>query len=72
MPGMDGAEMVRRIRRTRPRLKVLYVTGYINSLMDVRPLSEGEAFLEKPITVDSLREAVSLLLYGTRKKPPTG
>jgi CheY-like chemotaxis protein len=72
MPGMDGAEMVRRIRRTRPRLKVLYVTGYINSLMDVRPLWEGEAFLEKPITVDSLREAVSLVLYGTPKKPPTG
>jgi CheY-like chemotaxis protein len=71
MPHMDGAEMVRRIRTTRPDLKVLYVTGYIDTLMNTRPLWEGEAFLEKPITPDSLREAVSLLLYGTATKPPT-
>ena len=62
--------MVRQIRTTRPDLKVLYVTGHIDTLMSVRPLWEGEAFLEKPITVDSLREAVSMLLYGTPTKPP--
>jgi CheY-like chemotaxis protein len=38
MPDMNGAEMVRRIRTTRPDLKVLYVTAYIDSLMDTRPL----------------------------------
>jgi CheY-like chemotaxis protein len=70
MPDMGGAEMVRQIRATRPDLKVLYVTGNIDSLMDTRPLWEGEAFLEKPITIESLREAVSFLLYGTAKKPP--
>lgn len=69
MPEMDGAEMVRRIRTTRPDLKVLYVTGYIDMLMDVRPLAKHEAFLEKPFTSESLREAVSLLLYGSVKKP---
>ena len=71
MPGMDGAEMVRRIRTMQPDLKVLYVTGFVDSLMNVRPLWEGEAFLEKPITPESLREAVSMLLYGTATKPPT-
>jgi CheY-like chemotaxis protein len=71
MPGMHGAEMVRRIRTRRPDLKVLYVTGFPDSLMSVRPLGDGEAVLEKPITVESLREAVSLLLYGTPTKPPT-
>jgi two-component system cell cycle sensor histidine kinase/response regulator CckA len=45
-PDMDGAEMVCRIRTTRPDLKVLYVTRHIDSLMNVRPLWEGEAFLE--------------------------
>ena len=69
MPEMDGGEMVRRIRSTRPDLKVLYVTGYINMLMDARPLWEGEAFLEEPFSIDSLREAVSFLLYGTATKP---
>jgi two-component system cell cycle sensor histidine kinase/response regulator CckA len=69
MPGLDGNEMVRRIRTTRPDLKVLYVSGHISRLMDARPLWQGEAFLNKPFTNESLREAVSLLLYGTLKKP---
>jgi DNA-binding response OmpR family regulator len=66
MPGgFDGEEMVRRIRTTRPDLPVLYVTAHIDSLMDVRPLFEAEAFLEKPFTMAGLREAISLLLSGT-------
>jgi two-component system, cell cycle sensor histidine kinase and response regulator CckA len=68
MPGLGGDEMVRRIRATRPDLKVLYVTGHIDRLLDARPLWEGEAFLEKPFTPVGLREAISLLLYGTVKK----
>lgn len=65
MPVLGGDEMVRRIRSMRPDLRVLYVTGHIDGLMDTRPLWEGEAFLEKPFTAAGLREAVSLLLRGT-------
>ena len=65
MPEVSGAEMVRRIRLTRPDMPVLYVTGRIDGLMDERSLWQGEAFLEKPFTVAGLREAVSLLLYST-------
>jgi CheY-like chemotaxis protein len=68
MPGLGGDEMVRRIRATRPDLKVLYVTGHIDRLMDARPLWQGEAFLEKPFNAVGLREAISLLLHGTLKK----
>jgi len=68
MPHLGGDEMVRRIRSTRPDLKVLYVTGHIDRLMDARPLWEGEAFLEKPFSTAGLREAVSLLLDGVLKK----
>jgi CheY-like chemotaxis protein len=68
MPGLGGDEMVRRIRATRPDLKVLYVTGHIDKLMDARPLWEGEAFLEKPFNPVGLREAIALLLYGTVKE----
>jgi two-component system, cell cycle sensor histidine kinase and response regulator CckA len=70
MPNLPGEEMVRRIRLARPDLKVLYVTAHIDRLLDVRSmLWEGEAFLEKPFSADGLREAVSLLLYGTVRKP---
>ena len=68
MPKLGGDEMVRRVRATRPDLKVLYVTGHIDRLMDARPLWEGEAYLDKPFTAAGLREAVSLLLHGTLKK----
>jgi CheY-like chemotaxis protein len=69
MPGLGGDEMVRRIRATRPDLRVLYVTGHIDRLMDERPvLWEGEAFLDKPFSSAGLLEAVSLILYGTTRK----
>jgi CheY-like chemotaxis protein len=69
MPDLGGDEMARRIRATRPDLKVLYVTGHIDRLMDERPvLWDGEAFLDKPFTAQGLLEAVSLILYGTLKK----
>jgi two-component system cell cycle sensor histidine kinase/response regulator CckA len=69
MPGLDGMEMVRRIRATRPDLKVLFVTGHVDRLMETPRLWDREAFVEKPFTPGSLREAVSMLLYGTLKKP---
>lgn len=69
MPRLAGDEMVARIRSVRPDLKVLFVTGHIDRLMDARPLWEGEAFLDKPFSAAGLREAVSLLLYGTLTKP---
>ena len=69
MPELAGDEMVRRIRATTPDLRVLYVTGHVDRLMANRPiLRDGEAFLEKPFNAVGLREAVSLLLYGTLKK----
>jgi two-component system, cell cycle sensor histidine kinase and response regulator CckA len=69
MPVLGGDEMARRIRATRPDLKVLYVTGHIDRLMDARPvLWDGEAFLDKPFSSAALLEAVSLVLYGTLKK----
>jgi len=64
MPEVSGDEMVRRIRTLRPDLKVLYVTGHIDRLMDTRPLWDGEAFLDKPFSMTGLVEAVTLLLYG--------
>ncbi len=65
MPELPGEEMVRRIHATRHDLKVLYVTGNIDRLLDNRLLREGEAFLDKPFTADGLFEAVSLLLTGS-------
>ena len=65
MPEVSGEEMVRRIHTMRPNLKVLYVTGNIDRLLDARSLVwEGEAFLDKPFTAKGLLEAVAMLLTG--------
>jgi two-component system cell cycle sensor histidine kinase/response regulator CckA len=72
MPGLTGVEMASTIRTVHPDQKILYVTGQLDRLMNGRSLWEGEAFLEKPFTLSGLREAVSLLLYGTVKKPSVG
>jgi CheY-like chemotaxis protein len=70
MPELTGEEMARQLRASRPDLKVLYVTGYVDRLFNERPvLWEGEAFLEKPFTYEGLTQAVSLLLFGSLKRP---
>jgi CheY-like chemotaxis protein len=70
MPEMSGEELVQRVHASLGRLKVLYVTGNIDRLLDVRQLVwEGEAFLDKPFTAKGLLEAVSLLLSGTLTGP---
>lgn len=70
MPKLGGDALVCRIRCAHPNLKVLYLTGHIDTLMDSRPLWEDEAFLEKPFSAVGLKEAVSLLLYGTIRRKP--
>lgn len=70
MPELPGEEMVLKIRASRPGLKVLYVSGNVDRLLDTRKiLDDGEAFLDKPFTARGLLEAVSLLLYD-RLNPP--
>jgi len=70
MPNLSGDEMARQFRLRQPDLKVLYVSGYVDSLFEKRhTLWQGEAFLEKPFTSKGLLEAVSLLLYGRTDLP---
>jgi len=65
MPSLAGDEMARRFRLRQPDLKVLYVSGFVDSLFEKRQtLWQGEAFLEKPFTAKGLVQAVSLLLSG--------
>jgi two-component system cell cycle sensor histidine kinase/response regulator CckA len=71
MPGITGDELGRRVRRRDPDAKVLYFTGFADRLFgDSTSLGAHEAFLDKPVTMTGLCEAVSLLLFGrTRTRP---
>jgi len=63
MAGMDGVTVARRVARLRPGIKVLYVSGYAgasSSLDEV--IARGEAFLQKPFTLDSLTHKLREIL----------
>ena len=65
MPQMTGDELARRLRQSEPGLKVLYLTGFSDSLFKEKvTLWEDEAFLDKPCSVRGLQQAVSLLMFG--------
>ena len=70
MPTMRGDELARQLRHMDPDAKVLYFTGHSDVLFEEKvTLWANEAFVDKPFTVDGLREAVSLLLFGHTHGP---
>ena len=73
MPQMRGDELGRQLRQRDLDTKVLYFTGFSDRLFeDRKTLWEHEAFIEKPVTVKGLLEAVSLLLFGHTDGPAAG
>jgi two-component system cell cycle sensor histidine kinase/response regulator CckA len=70
MPEMTGDELARRLRQDDPRLKVLYLTGFSDSLFKEKvTLWQDEAYLDKPCSVQGLLQAVSLLAHGRFEVP---
>ncbi len=60
MPEMGGDELAERLRKLRPDLPILYVSGYaLDRMVRRRP---GDGFLSKPFTNEDLIEAASRVL----------
>ncbi|TWT46027.1 Blue-light-activated protein [Phycisphaerae bacterium RAS1] len=61
MPRMNGRDLAARVLAVRPKVKVLYITGYTDT-----PLSDdvpaGRAILCKPFTLDGLTRAIRELM----------
>jgi len=64
MPNMGGAVLTRALRAARPRLPVLYMSGY----PDRDLVGDGTAFLPKPFTPAMLATAVYELLERERRQ----
>ena len=57
MPGMDGPTMVREARKSRPDLKILFMSGYAEEQLRKSIDIENVNFLPKPFSVTDLAEA---------------
>jgi DNA-binding response OmpR family regulator len=67
MPGGSGLELALQFQRQRPRVRVLYISGYPRHLIGDGPVPEDltAALLAKPFTSAQLLERVEAMLRGT-------
>jgi DNA-binding NtrC family response regulator len=63
MPGMDGMEVLRRVREARPDIKVIIITahGTIESAVEAMKLGAAD-FIQKPFAPKEIRELVTKVL----------
>jgi two-component system cell cycle sensor histidine kinase/response regulator CckA len=55
MPGMSGGELAKRLIAFQPQVKVLYMSGYTNDLINQQGILNSDTLLlEKPFTLHSL------------------
>jgi CheY-like chemotaxis protein len=63
MPGLDGRELARAARDDRPRLKVLFISGYMDDAVLRHGIERAEVpYLEKPFAGHALAGRVRQLL----------
>jgi CheY-like chemotaxis protein len=59
MPNMSGPELVKKLKRLLPDLKIVYMSGYIEQNEDCKQLLEKESYLQKPFSRDMLLRQIS-------------
>jgi signal transduction histidine kinase len=62
MPGMNGPELVAKLRGRRPTTAILYTSGYDNELVDKKSLETTASFLPKPFSPRALLRRIDTLL----------
>jgi DNA-binding NtrC family response regulator len=73
MPGMDGVELLRRIRQRVPSAQVILMTAHDDMPSVVAAMREGaREFLVKPLDLAELRALVDRTLAEARRPPPRG
>ena len=71
MPDIGGMVVLRDIKRAKPGLPVMMITGYASVSSAVQAMKLGAAdYIEKPFTPDDLIKAVNLAIEKADSRPP--
>jgi DNA-binding NtrC family response regulator len=70
MPDLSGPDLVKQLVPRQPTLKVLYISGYMDSAIAHQGVLEpGTALLKKPFSPDSLTHKVREVLETSSMAP---
>ena len=58
MPGMRGYEVAKHVAGSRPKIRILFMSGYAEETLVGRPAISEHALIEKPFAVDALARRV--------------
>ncbi len=58
MPGMRGYEVAKHVARSRPKIRILFMSGYAEETLVGRPALPEHGLIEKPFAVDALTRRV--------------
>ena len=73
MPGIDGMEILRQVKQTRPRIEVIVLTGHGSEKDRQRCMALGAfAYLQKPVDIDELSDALKKAHATIRKNTNRG
>ncbi len=63
MPGMNGRDLAKKIRKLKPDLKCLFISGYTSDVIaNQKVLEKGVQFLPKPFSMKNLADKVHQVL----------
>lgn len=58
MPRMGGTKLAERLRDARPKVRVLFVSGYVESIADHEAIALSPGFLPKPFSLKTLARRI--------------
>lgn len=70
MPGMNGLELAAELKRLAPQIPVIMCSVHMRADVYTKAISLGiVAYLQKPVGMDDLTQAVATALDGAAKQP---
>jgi len=68
MPRMRGPELAKRLKILQPRIKIIYVSGYLEYQKNGNEFVEDALFIQKPFTRTALVARMAELLSEERTR----